>query len=137
MPNYNNPEPAMEALCGKTYEFKGRKFRNSNAAMIAVIRSGIPWEEAQKRIVEAAPVGVWGMLEDIDKVSDALGDPALIRKLAFEFCAQFTDDEMAKLSAIFVNAFVRYIDSMTRYAVPDKNGNPDTSGNGQAPAGMS
>lgn len=109
------PLPAVEAFAGKSYEFRGRKIRNTNAAMLALCAVGIPMEAMREHLVDGAPVIVWAMCEDSGKVFDMLSEPARLRGEALRFCAEFTPEEMGEAVAIFIDALKRFEESATRY----------------------
>lgn len=127
--SYTNPQPAVEALCGRTYTFRGKDIKNTNAAMLAVARCGVPLDKLQERMFEALPVAAWAMLSDVKEVAATLGRAETIYPKAVEFCADFTPEEMGELAGIYFDAISRFIGSFTSYTPPNDRNLGDETGN--------
>lgn len=123
------PLPAVEAFAGRVYEFRGRKIRNTNAALLALCAVGIPMESVRAHIADGASVVVWAMCEDPEKVFDAISTPNRLRVEALKFCSELSPEEMGEAVAIFVDALKRFEESATRY-IDKLAGN--TAGNSRA-----
>lgn len=135
--SYLNPQPAVEALCGRVYEFKGKEIRNTNAAMLAVARCGVPLDKLQERMLEALPVAAWAMLSDVKEVAATLGKAETIYPRAAEFCAQFSPEEMGTLAGIYFDSISRFIGSFTSYTPPSDQNLGDEAGNAEVRAVIS
>jgi len=135
--SYLNPQPAVEALCGRVYKFKDREIKNTNAAMLAVARCGVPLDKLQERMFEALPVAAWAMLNDVKEVAATLARAETIYTKAAEFCAQFSPEEMGELAGIYFDSISRFIGSFTSYTPPNDKNLGDESGNAEVRAVIS
>lgn len=110
----HDPQPALDAAIGKTYEFRGQQLRNTNAAMLALARLGYRLEDFAKKAHEMAPVVVYAMVRTPLEVYDALAQGSYERD-AWAFYAGISPEESGQAMAIFTDCLVRFHDSMTRY----------------------
>ena len=110
-----NPQPALDALVGKEYEFRGQKVRNTNAAMLALARLGFRLEDFQTRAHEMLPIVIYSMVRPADHVYDALAKGEL-EKEAWMYCAEVSPEESGLAMAIFTDCLMRFHKSMTHYA---------------------
>lgn len=129
-----NPEPAVDALVGRVYEFKGRKIRNSNMALIALTKCGVPLEQFQARVFEAVPIAIYAMTHDVAEVLDLLASSEKdFRKEALRaFAEEFSEEESAEATGIVCDCIGRFSRSLTQYR--SRHGN---AGNRQAAADIS
>lgn len=97
----DNPQPALDALVGKEYEFRGQKIRNTNAAMLALSRMGFRLEDFQAKAHEMMPIVIYAMVRSADYVYDALAK-GTFEKEAWMYCAEVSPEEsgQARLSQI-------------------------------------
>lgn len=117
--SYANPQPAIENLCGRSYTFRGATVRNTNAAMLAVARTGVPLDKLSGKMLETFPVAAWAMLNDVDAVAEMLGKPEEIYPFAAKFCSQFSPEELGELFAIYSDCIRRFVNSFTSYSPAD------------------
>lgn len=129
----DNPAPAMDALVGRVYEFRGKKIRNSNMAMLALARSGFDLDALEARILEARCVMAFAMLHGVRETLDALAEDGGLMPRALEFCEDFSEEELGELTAIFVDCVRRFRESMTAYHARGSS----AAGNREAAAGIS
>lgn len=129
----DNPQPALDALVGRVYEFRGKKIRNSNMAMLALARSGFDLDALETHILEARCVMAFAMLHGVRETLDALAAEGGLMPRALEFCADFTEEELGEITAIFVDCVRRFRESMTAYHA--RGGS--AAGNRAAAAGIS
>lgn len=134
--SYSNPQPAIENLCGRTYKFKGAPVRNTNAAMLAVARTGVPLDKLSGKLFETFPVAAWAMLNEVADVAEMLGKPEEIYPAATKFCAQFSPEELGELFAIYSDCVRRFVESFTSYS-PADDASMGKEGNGEARAVIS
>lgn len=121
-----NPQPALDALVGRVYEFKGRTIRNSNMAMLALAKCGVPLEEVQRRPFEALPVAIYAMMQPAGECLQrlALGAEAFRASASEWFDAQVSAEEHGEALAILTECIERFAASLTRYHARDaKSGN--------------
>lgn len=110
----DNPEPALDAVTGKIYTFRGQKIRNTNAAMLAIYRLGFRLEDIGTKAVEMMPIIVYAMCIPADKVYDQLAAGEL-EKAAWLYYSEVSPDEAGEAMAIFSDCMSRFHRSMTHY----------------------
>lgn len=129
-----NPQPALDALIGRVYTFKGKKIRNSNMAMIALAKCGIPLEDVRTRSFEALPIAIFAMTRDVPETLELLSQGAdAFRVAAMEyFSTEVSAEEHGEALGIFSECMMRFGESLTRY-----HSQGASSGNSEAAAGIS
>lgn len=110
-----NPQPALEAVVGKEYSFRGKTLRNTNAAMLALARLGFRLEDFNTRSLEMAPIVVYAMCIPAGAVYDQLASGEY-EKAAWTYYAEVSPEEAGEAVAIFADCLVRFHKSMTQYS---------------------
>ena len=110
----DNPAPALDAVTGKVYAFRGQQIRNTNAAMLAIYRLGYRLEEIEAKAMEMMPIIVYAMCVPADEVYNQLAAGEL-EKAAWLYYSEVTPEESGEAMAIFADCMRRFHASMTHY----------------------
>lgn len=111
-----NPQPAIDALVGREYEFLGRKVRNTNLALIALAKVGISLAKIEERAFEAMPIVAYAITHKTAEVWSALSSAEGIVPVALEFCEDLSPEDLGEAMAIFRDSLLRFNRSMVSYS---------------------
>lgn len=125
----SNPASGLDALCGKSYTFKGKEVKATNAALLAVARAGIPIEKMSQRLFEAVPIAAWAMYSELNDVVPLLSNPEKLKETAYRFfCEEMNEEDFGAAMSIVTDGLLRFEKSFTQYENRNHKGGSD-SGN--------